>query len=261
MVVTQLCHRRLLLWICFIILFPVCLLAQEEYHKFYHFELGVQVGTGYYVGELAPHVFTSVGEVYGAQARIKIDPRWALQIKAQRQRIVNNVKEGNDFGITPGRYQLPMWHFDVIGEFNFFQLGLNDYNVRMKSVSPYMFLGVGMTAQNVYASRREEYPRLAKGTNTDFAMYIPLGIGLKWKIADRWQLQLAWQHQVYVLNGDGLEGVITGTKGDKAEDKCLNDSHNINGSNVMNNDVTSTLTAGVVFEFGVRKKKCTYCLL
>ena len=241
------------------ILMPVCVFAQENPYKFYHLEVGAQVGMGYYVGELAPHVFMAVGESYGAQARIKIDPRWALQVKGQRQRVINTVKKDNDYGIAPGRYQVPMWHFDVVGEYNFFQLGLDEYNVHMRSVSPYIFLGFGMTAQSLYASRKDEYPRLGKGTNSDFAMYIPLGIGLKWKISDRLQFQLAWQHQVYVLNGDGLEGIITGTKGKKKEDKLLNNSHGINGSNVMNNDVTSTLTAGIIFEFAAKKRKCPYC--
>ena len=69
-----------------------------------------------------------------------------------------------------------------------------------------------------------------------------------------------------MLNGDGLEGVIAGRKGGPDvwladQDKLLNNSHNMNGSNVMNNDVTSTLTVGVVFEFGVKKNRCLLCEL
>ena len=52
-------------------------------------EVGVQGGASYYVGELASHVFMSVGETYGAQLRYKIDPRWAIQLKGQRQRVIN----------------------------------------------------------------------------------------------------------------------------------------------------------------------------
>ena len=85
-------------------------------------------------------------------------------------------------------------------------------------------------------------------TNERFAVYLPVGIGLKWKFAERWQLQLAWQHNLYVWNGDGLEGIDE-----------FNNKHEMNGSNIMNNDVTSTLTAGVVFEFGRSKKVCLLC--
>ena len=161
-----------------------------------------------------------------------------------------------------------MWHIDVAGEYNFFQLGLDEYNIHMKNWTPYISLGIGMTVLNKYASDgRDAYPRLAKGgTTKGYALYIPVGVGLKWKVADRWQLQFAWQHNLYMLNGDGLEGVIAGRKGGPDvwladQDKLLNNSHNMNGSNVMNNDVTSTLTVGVVFEFGVKKNRCLLCEL
>ena len=52
----------------------------------------------------------------------------------------------------------------------------------------------------------------------------------------------------YVYNGDGFE--------DAPE---YNNKHDLNGSNIMNNDVTSTLTIGVVFEFGKGKKICPLC--
>lgn len=256
----QLCHTRYLLWVALVALFPVCLFAEEQ-HRFYHFEVGVQAGASYYVGELAPHVFMSSAEAYGAQMRIKINPRWAIQVKGQRQRVVNVLEDNNEWGVRAGRYQVPMWHMDVVGEYNFYQLGLDEYDIHMKSITPYIFLGVGGSVQNIYASNRVgEYPKMAKGTNKDFAMYIPLGIGMKWKFAERWQFQLAWQHNIYVMNGDGLEGVISKTKANKAQDALFNNSHGMNGSNIMNNDVTSTLTAGIVFEFGRKGKTCAYCL-
>ena len=41
--------------------------------------------------------------------------------------------------------------------------------------------------------------------------------------------------------------------------KMLDNSYKMNGSNIMNNDVTSTLTIGVVFEFTPQKKLCVLC--
>ena len=193
-------------------------------------EVGVQGGASYYVGELASHVFMSVGETYGAQLRYKIDPRWAIQLKGQRQRVIN--KEYN--------VDNSMWHVDVVGEYNFFQLGLDEYNIHMRSLTPYMFLGVGAT---VY-----EDSLIMKDFFRCVAVYLPVGIGLKWKIAERWQLQLAWQHNVYLWNGDGLEG-----------SEAFDNLHEMNGINIMNNDVTSTLTVGVVFEFGHKERTCLLC--
>jgi hypothetical protein len=241
--------------------------------RFYRLEIGVQAGAGYYMGELAEYAFMSPSESYGFQLRCKIDERWALQFKGQRQRVINTIAGDNEWGVAAGRYQTPMWHFDVTGEYNFFHFGLDEYDVRMHPVTPFIFLGIGMTAYNELASSKGDYPlvgwktaTVADGKTTytyhepEFAMYIPVGVGLKWKVAERWQLQLLWQHELYVLNGDGLEGVLTKESSGHKGDVWLNNSHNINGINVFNNDVTSTLTAGVVFEFGHKKKKCLFCI-
>ena len=39
----------------------------------------------------------------------------------------------------------------------------------------------------------------------------------------------------------------------------LSNSHDLNGYNLFNNDLVSTLTVGVVFEFGKREKQCYFC--
>lgn len=224
--------------------------------KMYRLELGVQAGVGYYMGELAPHAFMNASEVYGAQIRCKIDQRWALQVKGQRQRVVSTIKEDNDWGIAVGKYTTPMWHFDVTGEYNFFRFGIDPYNIHMRPITPFIFLGLGFTAYNIYADDKLSYPKLETNVASciDYAMYLPVGVGLKWKFADRWQLQLAWQHNIYVLHGDGLEGVV-----DQSRPDLLNNAYGINGSNIMNNDVTSTFTLGVVFEFASDHKVCPFC--
>ena len=238
-----------------VLLLLVSVFAQGE-SNMYRLEMGVQAGLGYYAGELAPHAFMSQSETYGIQARAKIDQRWAIQVKGQRQRVVNAISKDNVWGLSKGSYVTPMWHFDVVGEFNFFRYGLDPYNIHMRAVSPFMFVGLGFTAYNKLASQMTSYPvlEISSEGNMDYAMYIPVGVGLKWKFAERWQLQAAWQHNVYVLNGDGLEGIY-----DIHRKDLFNDSHGLNGSNVMNNDVTSTITVGIVFEFAADKKICPFC--
>ena len=228
-------------------------LAEEQ---FYRLELGVQAGAAYYMGDLAPYAFMSLGETYGAQVRCKIDPRWALQFKGQRQRVINYFESENQWDVPEGRYQTPMWHFDITGEFNFFRFGIHQYDVRMHNLTPFISLGLGFTAYNIYAETEKEYPafEIDNMVRLDYAMYIPVGVGLKWKFAQRWQLQLAWQHQIYVLNGDGLEGVISALR-----PSLFNDEYQMNGTNILNNDVTSTLTVGLIFEFAHDKKICLHC--
>lgn len=232
---------------------PTFVVGQD---KMYRLELGVQAGAGYYMGELAPYAFTNISEVYGAQMRVKVDSRWALQVKGQRQRVINKIKAENDWGLREGKYVNPLWNFDVTGEFNFFRFGINPYDIRQRAITPFVFVGIGFAAHNVYANDTISYPILETktGSRVDYALYLPVGVGLKWKFAERWQLQLAWQHNVYVLNGDGVEGIIN-----RSHKDLLNDSYELNGSNIMNNDVTSTFTVGVVFEFAPDPKGCPFC--
>ena len=224
--------------------------------RLYRLEVGIQAGGAYYAGELAPYAFVSMGETYGMQVRCKIDNRWALQFKGQRQRVINTLEPGNQWGVPAGVYQNPMWHFDLMGEFNFFRFGYQSNDYRVRNITPFISLGIGLTAHNLYATRQEEYPMVEvnKESRMDYALYIPVCLGMKWKFAPRWQLQVAWQHQLYMANGDGIEGAI-----DYRNPGLINDSYGMNGSNVMNNDVTSTLTVGIVFEFAREKNICVQC--
>ena len=82
-----------------------------------------------------------------------------------------------------------------------------------------------------------------------------MGIGMKWKFADRWQLHVVWQHQIYFV--DNIEGL-------PALDGRTNPAvgggrYGLNGTNILNNDLTSTLTLGIVFEFAKEKKICKVC--
>lgn len=235
------------LWL---LMLPVAVLAEE-----YQCEIGLQLGGGYCVGnDLGnEHVFKdailNAAEAYGCQFRYKFDQRWAIQAKVQRQRI--------SFEYAETSYYNPALHIDVVAEFNFFRFGISTYDRRVKRFTPFVFIGVGASAFTKDPSYRghENYPflngqqpLLMQAKEMDFGCYIPLGFGLKWKFHERWQLQAAWQHQVYIVRGDGLEGIAE-----------LNNPNELNGANILNNDYVSTLTIGIVYEFGRKKRVCHFC--
>lgn len=194
----------------------------------YKWELGLQGGCGYYVGDASPHIFTNVREVYGGHVRYKFDRRWALQLKGLHQVIRGTLPEDKSFV-----WSNKLINLDVVAEFNFFRLGKMEYDSRVKPISPYIFLGVGVGLHG-----------LNYGTA---AAYLPFGIGVKWEFAPRWQLQFAWQHNLYFA--DNLENV-----------EGLGNTYNLNGSNFLNCDLTGQMMLGIVFEFGREKKICKYCL-
>ena len=76
--------------------------------------------------------------------------------------------------------------------------------------------------------------------------YFPFGIGFKWKFSERAGLNIAWQHNVYLA--DNIENGLN-----------LNDTYGLNGSNILNCDLTGMITVGMVFEFGQAKNPCRIC--
>ena len=82
----------------------------------------------------------------------------------------------------------------MVYEYNFWAYGTGRDYFRAKRVAPYIFLGLGLT----YAK-----PDIANSAFTD---HIPLGAGVKYKIADRLNLGLEWR--VHFSMSDKLDGVV-----------------------------------------------------
>lgn len=198
-------------------------------------ELGIQAGCGYYAGDATPHIFQNVREVYGAHFRYKFDPRWALQVKGLQHTIQGKyellVAPGSDTYVK-GKWKDQMINVDAMAEFNFFRLGLKQYDKRVKTFSPYIFAGVGIS---LYGNKFNKV-----------AFYVPVGIGFKWNFAPQWGLNIAWQHNIYTV--DDLENISE-----------YGNTWKMNGSNWLNCDVTGQLTLGIVFAFAKHKKVCRHC--
>ena len=237
--------RNIVLWTC--AAWAMSVSAQTE--RMYRCELGLQGGCGYYVGDATEYVFQDVREAYGLHFRYKFDQRWALQVKGMAHHIKGQFTAGETPASTviaggdacaPGQtWETQMVNVDVMGEFNFFRFGARQYDDRIKPITPYIGVGIGI-------GMCMEKNWVWRGYSPVVQVYVPFVLGLKWKIADRWQLQAAWQHNVYFA--DNLEGI-----------DAINNAHNLNGSNFLNNDVTAQLTVGIVFEFAQDRKICALC--
>lgn len=213
--------------------------ASAQTERMYRCELGLQGGCGYYVGDATEYVFQDVREAYGLHFRYKFDRRWALQVKGLAHHIKGQWTPANAGAERESPWETQMVNVDVMGEFNFFRFGARQYDDRIKPITPYIGVGIGV-------GMCLEYNWAWRVYGSAVQVYVPFVVGVKWKFAERWQLQAAWQHNVYFA--DNLEG--------KDE---LNNAYNLNGSNFLNNDVTSQFTVGIVFEFAQDGKICVMC--
>lgn len=239
----------------------------QKGNKEYSYDAGLQIGTGYYIGDANKIPFVQSRYAVGAQFRYKFNnQRFAIQFKMQRTCLAYSyameepVDQPIEQPVVPIMYQNPMWTADLVCEFNFFKFGSPSFDYRVKTITPYLFLGIGGSASNKLAAvmAANPFPTL-NFKAIEVAVYVPVGIGFKWKFADCWQLQVAWQHQVYL--SDNVEGYLPNidyTEDDKLTEithGVLDNSHDLNGFNILNNDLTSSLTVGIVYEFGEQKYK------
>ncbi|MBQ0153526.1 MAG: outer membrane beta-barrel protein [Bacteroidales bacterium] len=200
--------------------------------RMFHCELGIEGGMGYYIGDAESLPFKNIREMYGANFRYKFTPRWSLQVKGIMHNIRGTYKLGTDFGEPiSGNWSNQLVNLDVAAEFNFFRFGMEGYDRRVKPITPYILLGVGVCLHDKFHK---------------IAAYMPFGVGVKWKFAPRWNLQLVWQNNLYFT--DKLEAIPE-----------LDDRYELNGTNVFNCDITGTIGVGLMFEFAKEKKICRMC--
>lgn len=235
--------------ICLLVLMLTFMSVLSAYSQqtSYLCDFGIQGGAAGYYGD-ANRIFPEHADKWaamgknirwtaGAQFRYKFSNRWALQVKGQYQQLAFCALGKND---EINHYGSQMANVDVVGEFNFFRYGENAVNVRVKPYTPYLFMGLGMA---VYGAEFN-----------NVSAYFPIGLGFKWRFAPRWQLVAAWQHNVYFKDNVDVVDVKGSHFG-----KEYDNPYGLNGSNVINNDLTWQCTVGVVFEFAKQKSACRHC--
>ena len=159
-------------------------------------------------------------EIYGALVRYRIDNHWDVTAKATRQRMLFREYEG-DYSQTTNLpykwYYNAAWHVDLTAEYNILNYGrssLSGADGKTYTYTPYILFGIGTSIYNKNAVRRSKenpnstyYPMVGgkhNGEKFDLAaaLYIPVGVGFKWRVASNWQVQLTAQYNFYLLNGN-----------------------------------------------------------
>ena len=118
-------------------------------------------------------------------------------------------------------------------EFNFFPYSDKFAYAGAKRITPYVFLGLGIT----YGTGNEAF----------FGPNIPLGVGVKYKIKNR--INLGCEISFRKLFGDKFDV----TNGDNA---ILDNPYQISGSILKNIDWYSFLLLSVTWDFGPRNRPC-----
>lgn len=157
------------------------ILSIQGWAQEHRMEIGAIAGVSSYMGDINLYnPFLKADPAYGVVARVNITPHWAVKLNA----IYAGLRaDSRDAGVLfPGgrveSFQSQIWDFGAQVEFNFLSYGRSTtYN--SSAVSPYLILGVGATW-------------MAHPNKDLWVVNMPVGVGAKFKVANRWNLGIEW---------------------------------------------------------------------
>ncbi|MBO7261219.1 MAG: outer membrane beta-barrel protein [Bacteroidaceae bacterium] len=207
--------------------------AQEEG---YLAEIGLAGGGCFYMGDAnSTSLYSNTNGMVGIVARYNVNPRFSIKADLVSAGIEGSTR--NMEGAVPAgdiSFSRTVYDFGVQAECNFNAYGMTSWNGSRRLV-PYYLLGVGMT----YASKPAE---------NVFAVNFPVGLGLRYKLAERVNLGLEWTMRFTSSDKLDVTGVVNGTS--------LNDPFQIKGKGFKNKDSYSFTMLSLTFDIFARPCDC-----
>lgn len=210
---------------------PTKTMAQEDYR----FDIGAGLGMTGYLGDAnTANLWSEPGWDFEALFRYIANPRWAFKtnfyagnLRGDSSKMTNVFPGGETFSFSTTFYEL-----GEMVEFNFFNYGMGETYRKLKRISPYIAAGIGMTVWSSIDGK------------TGAAFNIPLGVGLKYKLSQRWNI--------------GFEFLMKKTFSDRLDGEQLKDPYGIKSSFMKNTDWYSTMSLTISYEFSKRCAVCNY---
>lgn len=222
---------RLLGTVC---IFLLCACTGKAQSAPYKFDLGLQLGMSGYLGDAnSSNIFKHPGFDGELSFRYIGDARWAVRGVFSTFGLSGNTDGMKDVLPDNAAYSFSSQIYDLSarGEFNFFAYGIGETYKRLRRWTPYITVGVGVALAST-------------GGKTYVAPTIPMGMGIKFKLSERWNL--------------GVEFTMTKAFNDNFDSPELSDLNGIKTEFYKNTDWYSRLTVGVSYEFGKRCETCHY---
>ena len=168
--------------------------AQSDYE--YRMEIGAGVGLVAYEGDFNGNITHGMQPMASAVLRRTFNPYMALRFAAAYGKLKGaskNVKTYMpEYVDTPYEFANSLVDVSATYEYNFWPYGTgHDYRGAQR-LTPFIFAGLGAT----YAS--------GSGNNV-FTANVPLGVGVKYKVATRLNLGIEWA--MHFSMNDNLDGV------------------------------------------------------
>lgn len=168
--------------------------AQSDYE--YRMEIGAGIGLVAYEGDFNGSITHGMQPMASAVVRRTFNPYMALRFAAAYGKLKGSSKNVKtympEYVDTPYEFANSLVDVSATYEYNFWPYGTgHDYRGAQR-LTPFIFAGLGAT----YAS--------GSGNNV-FTANVPLGVGVKYKVATRLNLSIEWA--MHFSMNDNLDGV------------------------------------------------------
>ena len=212
-----------------ILLMTALLGAKAQTEPEYRLEVGGGIGAVSYLGDFNQSLFQNMQPMFSAVAKYRMSPRtaWALnvgygQLKGEQKNAKTYYPEMTDY-----RFSSTLVDVGLRYEYNFWPYGTGQEYRGAKRLTPFIYIGVGAT--------------IAKPSDTHVGVNMPLGGGVKYKIANRMNLAVEWT--MHFTNCDKLDG--------------MHDPYGIKSSGIFKNtDCFSVVQVALSYDLWAKCKTC-----
>lgn len=202
----------------------------------YRYEVGVMVGGSSYYGDANySSLMNNMNIMGGIVGRYNINPRLAVKANLAVARISGSTADfDNRFPGGDVDFSRTLYDLGAQFECHFFAYGDGSGYKRTRRLAPYIFAGAGMTFA----------PEPAENV---FTMNLPVGLGVKYKIAPR--INLGCELSFRFTLSDDFD--VT-----KETAPVLCDPYGIKSSGLKNKDSYSFLSISVTYDLSPKYRKC-----
>lgn len=201
-------------------------MAQDEPE--YRIEVGAGAGLIAYTGDFNGNILKGMQPWGTLVARYHLNPRMALAMNIGTGKIKGSTDDMETWNpIERYEFNNQITEADLRYEYNFWAYGTGQEYRGARPLVPFITLGLGLTHHS--------------GDNSGIAMNLPIGVGIKWKIASRLNLTAEWVMRF--TPSDNLDG--------------REDVYGIKSSGLFKNtDCYSVLQLGLSYDLWAKCKTC-----
>ena len=215
-----------------VLLLMCCRLAGQD--DGYFMEFGLGGGGAFYMGDANTHMYRNTNGMASFVARYNVNRRFSLKLDIAAAGISGD--SGNSFGVLPEdrvSFSRTLYEAGFQAEWGFCGYSMTPWD-GCHRIAPYGLTGVGV----VYAP---------KPAANDFALCIPVGMGVRYKLSERVNIGAEWTMRF--SSSDRLD--VTSPEG-----SVLNDPFMISGKGMKNKDSYSFTMLYITFDMFRRPCDC-----